>query len=121
MLTGSRVPLFDVFLLAIAVLVDAARLESTQRLQTYVSPESGGGVEIMFGQPVPARTSPPFFEVQYLMRAVVLIPNYMIIKGVFKEALVLVEVGGVRVADGFLGQKQAAVGLTNVNYNVSVS
>lgn len=120
-LVGSTVPLFDVFLLAIAVLVDASRLKATQRLRNYASPETAAGVEITFYEPVPAHTSPPFFEAQWLMRTMAAIPNYMVRKGVFKEAVVLVEIDGVRVADGFLGNKQAAIGLTNVNHNVSVS
>lgn len=120
-LTGSTVPLFDVFLLVMAVLVDVANLGATEHLRDYASPANAAGAEIEFKEPVPARTSPPFFEVQWLMETMAIIPQYMIKKGVFKEALVLVELDGVKVADGFLGTKEAGVRLTNVNYNGSVS
>lgn len=119
MLTGSTVPLFDVFLLVIAVLVDAAKLGVTEQLCDYASPADVVGIEVTFKGPVPARMSPPFFEVQWLMKTIASLPEYMIRKGVFKEALVLVEIDGVRVADGFLGKKEAGVGLTNVNSSIS--
>lgn len=120
MLTRSTVPLFDVFLLVIAVLVDAAQMGATKRLQDYTSLATAAGVEIFFKGPVPARTSPPFFEGQWLMKTMATIPQYMIRKGAFKEAAVLVEIDGVRVADGFLGFREAGVGLRNVNSNISV-
>ena len=109
MLTGSTVPLFDVFLLVIAVLVDAAKLGATEQMQDYASPANVVGVEITFFGPVPPRTTPPFFEVQWLMETMASLPGYMIRKGVFKEALVLIEIDGVRVADGFLGKKEVEV------------
>ncbi len=121
MLTGATVPLFDVFLLVIAVLVDAAERGATERLQGYKSPATTAGVEIFFEEPVPARTSPPFFKVQWLMEAMASIPQYMIRKGVFKEALLFVEIDGVRVADGFLGGKGLGLGLTNVSSDAAVS
>lgn len=114
-LTGSTVPLFDVFLLVITVLVDAARLGATERLQDYASPVNVPGVETRFKGPVPARTSPPFFESYWLMKTMATIPRYMIKKGVFREAFVLVEIDGVRVAEGVLEKKAAGVGLTIVN------
>ena len=103
MLTGAIVPLFDVFLLVIAVLVDVAKRGAMERLQGYTSPATTAGVEISFEEPVPARTSPPFFGVRWLMKAMAVIPQHMIRKGVFREAVLLIEIDGVRVADGFLG------------------
>lgn len=121
MLTDSSVALFDVFLLVMTVLVDAARLGVTERVRDYESPVIGAGVEITFGESVPARTRPPFFEVQWLIKTMALIPGFMIRKGVFMAALVVVDVDGVSVAAGFLGEKQAGVGLTNAKSNVSVA
>ena len=120
-LTGSVVPLFEVFLLVIAVLVDAAELGATERLQDYASPANAASVKITFKKPVPARRSPPYFEAQWLMKTMATIPRYMIMKGVFKEELLLVEIDGVRVADGFLERQEAGVGLTNVSSIVAVS
>lgn len=85
MLIESAVPLFDVFLVAIAVLVGTAPMEATKQLQDYTSLATAAGVEIVFYGPVPARTSPPFFEVQWLMRTMATIPQYMIKKGAFKQ------------------------------------
>ena len=120
-LTGSTVQVFDVFLLAIAVLVDVAPLAATHSLQTYNSPLTAANVVIAFIEPTPARTSAPFFEVHWLMKAMALIPEYMIQKGKFQEAYALLEVDGVRVANGFLGSKEDGGGMANVKGNVSVS
>lgn len=121
MLMGSTVPLFDVFLLVIAVLVEAASQETTERLRDYTSPTSVAGVEVLFKERLPPRTSSPFFEIQSLMKTMALVPRFMVTKGVFQEALVSVEIDGVNVADGFLEKKEATVGLTNINANVSLS
>ena len=121
MLTGSVLPLFNVFTLIMTVLVDVARFEATDRLNDYVSPATTTGLEVLFGENVPARTAPPFFEVQWLIKSMALIPGYMVRKGVFKEASVMLDVDGVSVAAGFLGEKEAGVGFTNAKGNVSVS
>ena len=108
--TEPVVPLFDVFLLAIAVLVDTAPMEATKQLQDYTSPVIAADVEIAFTSSVPARRSPPFFEVQWLMRTMAFIPQYMINKGAFKQAMVMVEIDGVKVAAGILGIRRPGLG-----------
>lgn len=120
-LTGPTVPLFDVFLLVMAVLVDAAALGATERLEGYVSPATAAGVRVTFKQPVPARSRPPFFEVQWLLRTMAGIPGFMITKGVFREVAMRVEVDHVWVADGSLKRNEGGIGLMNVNSNVTVS
>ena len=124
-LAEPYIPLFDVFLLIITVLVDAAGLRPTKRLRGYtsqaVSASSGPPARIVFEEPTPARTSSPYFEVQWLMKTVALIPNYMVREGAFKEAVILVELDGLRVANGFLKESPPGVAITNVGSNVSVS
>ena len=125
MLAEAYIPAFDVFLLAITVLVDAAEMRPKKRLRGYtsqaVSAGSGPPARIVFEEPIPARTSPPYFEVEWLMLTMSLIPNYMIRKGVFQEAVILVELDGLSIADGFLMGRLPGVGMTNVGSNVSVS
>ena len=120
-LTGSAVPLFDVFLLVMAVLVGAAELEPRERLRQYAFPATGAGLRIAFTESLPARTSPPFFEVQWLIRSMAFIPKCMIKLGAFKGAVVFVEVDHVSVAEGLLGKNKGGIGLMNVAANVSVS
>ena len=120
-LTRSVVHALDVFLLVIAVLVDAAEKGAAKVLRDYESPMNAGSLWINFEEPVPVRTSPPFFTAKWLMRAMAIIPEHMIRKGVFQEALVMVEVDDVSVADGFLMVKQAGVGFKDVKSNISVS
>lgn len=120
-LIGDRLPLFDVFTLIIKVLVEAGGMDATQRIRTYDSPEISARLDVTFREAMPARIRPPFFEGQWLMGTMALIPVYMIRKGVFQEAYVIVEVDGETVAHGFLGKVQAGVGVTNANGNVSVS
>ena len=120
-LTGSTVPLFDVFLVVMAVLADAAALRATERLEGYVSPATAAGVRVTFKEPVPARSRPPFFEVQWLLRTMAGIPGFMITKGVFREVALRDEIDHVWVADGSLKRTDGGIGLMNVDSNVTVS
>ena len=121
LLSETSVRAFDVFLLAIAVIVDLAPLEATMSLHTYESPRVAANIVAVFQEPPPARTSAPFFEVHWLISVMAMIPEYMIKKGKFKEAYAFIEVDGVRVANGFLGANVGGGGLAGVKGNVSVS
>lgn len=125
MMTESYISLFDVFLLLITVLADAAELRPARRLRGYTSPAVSAGsetpVRIVFEEPTPARTSSPYFEVRWLVMTLALIPTYMIKKGSFQEALILVELDGVRIANGYLLGSPPEAGMMNVGSNISVS
>lgn len=125
MMVDSYLSLFDVFLLVITVLVDAAELQSRRRLRGYTSQAVSAGpgtpIRIVFEEPSPARTSLPYFEVQWLMETMAIIPQFMVRKGAFQEAVILVELDGLSIADGYLMESPPAVGMTNVGSNVSVS
>ena len=105
-LVGSALDVQDVFRMVFAVIVGTAEQKSTEQIQEYVSPKTVPRVILSFFPPVPAPTQPPFFEVRWLVRTVASIPTYMIKKGQFRELLLLLEVDGSRVADGFLEGKQ---------------
>ena len=121
----SYISLLSFFLLVITVLVDAAEMQPTSRLRDFtsqtVSADSGTPVSIEFEEPVPARTSSPYFEVQWLMVTMAIIPDFMVRKGAFQEAVILVELDGLSVANGFLLGSPRGVSMTNVGSNVSVS
>ena len=122
LLTETSVQAYDVFLLAIAVIVDLAPLEATLPLHTYKSPQIAANIVAVFQEPPPARTSAPFFEAHWLISAMAMIPEYMIKKGRFREAYAFIEVDGVRVANGFLGANVGGEGLmAGVRGNISVS
>ena len=120
MLTETSIEPLDVFLLAITVIVQAAERGTARILRGYTSPAVSAGVRtpvhVVFEEPEPARTSSPFFDVEWLIVTMAKIPEYMITKGVFREAVLLVEVDGISVADGFLMQSIPGIGS-----NVSVS
>ena len=124
-MTDSFISLLGVFLLVITVLVDAAELQPSRRLRGYASPTVNVGsdapVRIVFKEPTPARTSSPYFEVQWLMTTMATIPHFMVRKGAFQEAVIMVELDGVRLATGFLSEIPFGAGMTNVGSNVSVS
>ena len=120
-LTGSTVDLFSVFLLVITVITGAAEKAATERIDEYISPTTIPGVLVRFLVPTSPRTSPPFFEAQWLIRCMAAIPDYMIKKGVFREGLFLIEVDGVRVADAFLEKKSPTVDSSSAVSNVSVA
>lgn len=116
---GSRLDLFSVFLLIFAVLVDAAEMGSTKHLGDYSSPEEdAGSLQLVFQTPTLAPTRSSYFEAGWLMMAAAMIPDYMIRKGVFREAFIKLHVNGVFVANGFMRPK---LGSMNINSNLSVS
>ena len=119
-LTETSIFSFDVFLVAIAVIVDLAPRAPTSPLNTYKSPQIAANIVAVFQEPPPGRTGAPIFEVQWLISAVALIPEYMIRKGRFKEAYAFIDVDGVRVANGFLGANVRGGGLASGTGNVSV-
>ena len=125
MMVDSNISPFDVFLLVITVLVEAAELQPRRHLRGYmskaVSATSGTPLRIVFEEPTPARTSSPYFEVQWLMETMAILPQFMVRKGAFQEAVILVELDGISIADGFLLGSPPVVGMTNVGSNVSVS
>lgn len=104
-----------------AVLVGAAELGPRERLRYYAFPATGAGLRIAFTESVPARTSPPFLEVRWLIRSMAFIPRCMVKMGASKEAEVFVEVDHVSVAEGLLGKNGGGIGLMNVDSNESVS
>lgn len=115
---GMTLDLFTVFLLIFAVLVDAAEMGPTKRLRDYTSPEDDASFQLVFETPTQTPMRSPYFEAGWLMVAVAMIPDYMIRRGVFREAVIKINVDGVTVANGFLRSK---AGLMNVNSNLSVS
>ncbi|KAM0802414.1 hypothetical protein BDR22DRAFT_887645 [Usnea florida] len=121
LLTETSIFSFNVFLVAIAVIVDLAPRAATSALNTYKSPQIAANIVAVFQEPPPERTSPPFFEVQWLISAVAMVPEYMIRKGRFKEAYAFIDVDGVRVANGFLGANGWGGDLAGGTGNVSLS
>lgn len=115
---GLKLDLFTFFLLIFAVLVDTAEMGPTKRLGAYTSPEDATSLQIAFETPTPAPMRSPYFKAGWVMMAAAMIPDYMIRRGVFREASIKIHVDGVFVANGFLRPK---VGLMNVNSSLSVS
>ena len=111
----------NVFRMIIAVLVDAAEMGADKLLRSYKSPAGLAGLYMVFEEPVPPRTEPPYFEVRWLMQTMAFLPEYMITKGVFQEAILTVKLDGVLVANGFLVAENPRSGLANVNSDVSAS
>ena len=101
-LVGSGIDVPDVLRMVITVIVAAAEQKPTERIQEFVSPENVPRVKLTFLPPIPPPTNPPFFEIQWLIKAVAAIPTFMLKKGRFREALLMLEVDGIKVADGFL-------------------
>ena len=124
-MTHTYISLLGVFLLVITVLVDAAELQPSRRLRGFASPTVNVGTEnpvrIVFKEPTPARTNPPYFEVQSLMTTMAIIPHFMVRKGAFQEAVIMVELDGIRLVTGFLSEIPSEAGMTNVGSNISVS
>lgn len=116
---GSTLSAWSVFRLVIVALAEAAEWKATERVEDYT--EDVPGVEINFFQLAAKSSSPPLFEGQWLIKALSVIPGYMLKRGVFKEVLLFMEVDGVRVAEGFMESTTALVGSQQAYLNVSIS
>lgn len=63
---------------------------------------------------------PSLLESHYLNEATATIPVFIIIEGVFKEIILVLEANGVDVASGLMSMIDAGAGLSRAHSNVSV-
>ena len=105
-LVGRVLDPYRVYYTIISVLTEASQMAPSRLVEQYTSPADIQDLELIFLPPLGRpRLAPPFFSKVWLMQAVPLITQFLLSKGVFRECSILVEVMGVRVADGWLGLK----------------
>ncbi|CAF9918837.1 hypothetical protein IMSHALPRED_004432 [Imshaugia aleurites] len=100
--TGVTLAIYDVFVPIMSGLTDLAGHSSTQQTTGFISGLTGFQGWICIFEATPVRTSPPFMEFGWLIRAIARIPAYMLETGRFGEISMRIEVDGVLVGFGRL-------------------
>ena len=90
----------DVYRLIISSLSSIAPVPATQRIPKFRTEADYGSLRINFERPHPIRRYPPFFEATHAIRALGILPQFMLDKGLFSEVDVRIEVSDVLVAEG---------------------
>ena len=108
---GEYLAIYDVFVPLMSGLTDMARAPSTQHASALLVGLEGYRGFICILPVVPPRTSPPFMEYGWLIRAFNRIPTYMLDNGRFGEVEIWIEVDQVKVAFGRLCLRPDLCGL----------
>ena len=99
-LCGYDLEVFDVFRPVVMMLREMAEFPARSHIGSYRTDKEIGVTGLRFKDE--KRRNPPFFEAQWLVKACLAIPQYMLDKGTFSETDVMIKVDGVLVAVGLL-------------------
>lgn len=102
---GDTLGVYDVFVPIMSGLTDMAQFPSTHQVSGLIIGLEGFKGFICIVPAIPLRTSPPFMEYAWLIRAIARIPTYMLEKGRFGEVNIRIEVDGVGVGFGRLSTR----------------
>ncbi|KAL9063555.1 MAG: hypothetical protein Q9161_009415 [Pseudevernia consocians] len=102
---GVTLGVYDVFVPIMSGLTDMAKLPSTFQSSGLIIGLEGFKGFICILPSLPLRTSPPFMEYAWLIRAITRIPSYMLEKSRFGEINMNIAVDGVNVGFGSLNTR----------------
>ena len=97
---GAALGIFDIFMPVMNAITDMAESPSTYRTDGLVAGFDGARGIVCLLQVVPHRTTPPFMEYRWIIRAIARIPGYMLAHHRFGEVSILMSIDGVPVAFG---------------------
>lgn len=101
---GNTLSIFDVFVPVMVGLSDLAANPSTHTAPGLVVALQGRRTGICMFPTIPERTSPPFLEYRWLIRALVRIPMYMFQEHMFGDVNIKMDVDGIGVGWGRLSK-----------------
>ena len=103
-LVGSVITIYDIFYLTLGMLREVAPYPRTARLVDTTTPISAANLLLSTRQNDPPRTvqNPPYFQVEWLMKALARTPAYMLEQRSFREVEMTlfvdeIEVGGISI------------------------
>lgn len=99
-LCGYDLEAFDIFRPVVMMLREMAEFPARSHIGSYSTDTEVGVTALRFKDE--RRRVPPFFEVQWVVKACLAIPQYMLDKGTFSETDIRINVDGVLVAAGSL-------------------
>lgn len=101
-LTGSRLKINDIFITALDLLREFAVFPRTARLVADVTHVRTSDLYLKYRDPNnPPRTmaDPPFFENEWLLRALALMPAFMVSQGTYKEVKIQITVDEIIIGE----------------------
>lgn len=100
-LVGSVITIYDIFYLALGMLREVAPYPRTARLVDTTTPISAANLLLSTRQNNPQRTvqNPPYFQVEWLMKALARTPAYMLEQRSFRELEMTLFVDEVKVGE----------------------
>lgn len=122
-LTGSVVTIYEIFFMALDMLRDIAFSRRTARLADGATLIKAANLIISTRQTDPPRTAqdPPFFQVEWFMRALARTPAYMLDQRNFKEVEMVLFVEEVKVGEVSVRRPGTGSGLLPASDGLSTS
>lgn len=122
-LTGSVVTVYEVFLMALDMLREIAPFKRTARLGDGATLITAANLVVSTRQTDPPRTAqnPPYFQVQWLMKALAQTPTYMLEQANFREVDMVLSVNEVKVGEISAQRPRNGNGLSPASGDLSTS
>lgn len=100
-LTGSVITIYDIFYVALDMLREIAPYSRTRRLANTITEVGAANLVLQTRQNDPPRTvqNPPYFQIEWLMKALAQTPAYMLEEGSFREVEMVLFVDEVKVGE----------------------
>ena len=114
-LTGSAVTVYEIFFLALDMLREVSPFRRTARLVDATTTITAANLNISTRQTDPPRTAqdPPYFQVEWLMRALAKTPAYMLERRSFREVEMGLFIDEVKVGEVSIRRPRTGVGLVS--------
>ena len=122
-LGGSVIKIFDIFFVAIDTLRELSVYDRTRDFDDFTSYIGEANMVITTRQTNPPRTArdPPYFQVEWLMRALAQTPAYMLEQRSFKEVDMVLFVDGTKIGEVSLRRQMNGIDLTQESDSVLIS
>lgn len=122
-LTGSVVTIYEVFLMALDMLREIAPFKRTARLGDGATLITAANLVVSTRQTDPPRTAqnPPYFQVQWFMKALAQTPTYMLEQANFREVEMVLSVNEVKVGEISAQRPRNGNGLLPASGDLSTS
>lgn len=102
---AKTLTVFEVFLTVMAGLKNAAAPAASDKVpRAYASAATGvdANVQFFIHKRTTPRPKPPYFQYIHVIKALRLVPEYMLQRKMFAEMIFIIEVNGIPVGEGFL-------------------
>ena len=122
-LTGSVLTIYEIFFLALDMLRDLARFPTRARVIDSTTYIKAGNLNLATRETNPPRTSrnPPYFQAEWLMKALAQTPSYMLDQRSFKEAELVLFIDEIKVGEVSMKRPGTGNGLMQASGDVSTS